>query len=65
MSERPGRPARVVAAVAAAIVVLDVIALNVVGDLPNEGWWFLAVPIGLVVVPIVGVVALVAAVSAR
>ncbi len=42
----------------AVIFVADVIALSVIGELPSEWWWVLAVLVGLLVVPILGFIAL-------
>lgn len=57
ISEWSGRQRRLLAMIglAVALVVGDIITLNVVGEVPSE-WWLLAVPIGLLIVPVIGVV---------
>jgi hypothetical protein len=40
------------------VVVGDIVVLNLVGEV-SSGWWLLAVPVGLLLVPILGIVALV------
>ena len=45
----------VVTALAFVMVLADVVALNVVGEV-SSAVWLIAVPVGLLVVPIVGVV---------
>lgn len=45
-------------------VLADIIVLNVVGELPS-GWWPLAVPVGLLLVPFIGAVCLIALVAQR
>jgi hypothetical protein len=44
--------------ICALIFVSDVAVLNLVGEV-SSGWWLLAVPLGLLLVPLVGIVALV------
>lgn len=61
MAAEAGSPARqrrllMVTAVCALIFVADIIILNVVGDFGS--WWILAVPVGLLLLPSVGLVAL-------
>ena len=46
------------------IVVADIIALNVAGEV-SSGWWLLAVPVGLLLVPAVGIVCLVLLIGQR
>ena len=48
----------------AVIVLADIIVLNVVGDLPS-GWWPVAVPVGLFLVPVIGVVCMIALIDQR
>ncbi len=48
----------------AVIVLADIIVLNVVGELPS-GWWPLAVPVGLFLVPATGAVCLIALFAQR
>ena len=48
---------RTIAAVAAVVLVADLVWLNVDGEVP-DGWWIVAVPVGLFVVPVVGLAAL-------
>ncbi len=43
----------------AVIAIGDIIALNLIGEV-SEFWWFVAVPIGLLLVGAMGIVALVA-----
>ena len=47
----------IVTAVCALVFVTDLVIINVWGELPS-GWWVLAVPVGLVLVPVIGVGAL-------
>ena len=47
-----------------AIVLGDIIALNVVGEVPSA-LWILAVPVGLLIVPVIGVVCTVLLVGER
>lgn len=47
-----------VAVVCTVIFVADIVILNVVGEV-SSAWWMLAVPVGLVLVPIIGLVSLV------
>ena len=42
----------------------DIIALNVMGEVPSA-LWILAVPVGLLIVPVVGVVCIVLLVAER
>ena len=42
------------------IVLADLLVLTIGGELPSEGWWWVAVPVGLFLVPVVGAVCLVA-----
>ncbi len=44
--------------ICALILVADIVVLNLVGEV-SSGWWLLAVPVGLLLVPIVGIVAFV------
>ncbi len=44
--------------ICALIFVADIVVLNLVGEV-SSGWWLLAVPVGLLLVPIVGIVAFV------
>lgn len=53
-----------VVASSAVIVVADIIILNVVGDLPS-GWWPVAVPVGLFLVPVIGAICLIALLAER
>lgn len=48
---------RLLAAITLAVVIFlgDIIALNVMGEVPSA-LWILAVPVGLLIVPVVGVV---------
>jgi len=62
MSRR--RTTAIVSAVAIAVLVADIVLVNLVGELPSGAWWFLAVPVGLGVVPVIAVVSLVGAVGA-
>ena len=41
--------------ICALVFVADIVVLNVVGEV-TSGWWPLAVPVGLLLVPIVGIV---------
>jgi hypothetical protein len=54
----------VVVVLCAVAVVGDIIALNVGGEV-SSGWWIPAVPVGLLLVPIVGIVALVRLIGER
>ncbi len=63
MNKRRSRLLTVVL-LSAAIVIADIIALNVVGEV-TEFWWFLAVPVGLFLVSAIGLVALVLLLKAR
>lgn len=49
---------------AVVIVLGDIIALNVVGAVPSA-LWILAVPVGLLIVPVIGVVCIVLLVAER
>jgi hypothetical protein len=62
----PGRQRRLlaVAAVCLLIFVSDLIFVNVVGEVPS-GWWLLFAPVGLILVPAVGVGALAVALLDR
>ena len=42
----------------------DIIALNVMGEVPSA-LWILAVPVGLLIVPVIGVVCIVLLVAER
>lgn len=53
-----------VVVVSAIVFVGDVVTLNVVGEV-SAGWWVLAVPVGLLVVPLVGIVGLASLLMAR
>ena len=44
--------------ICALILVADIVVLNLVGEV-SSGWWLLAVPVGLLLVPIVGIIAFV------
>jgi hypothetical protein len=48
----------------ALIFVADIVILNVVGEV-SSAWWTLAVPVGLLLVPIIGLVSLVLLVMDR
>jgi hypothetical protein len=48
----------------AVIVLADIIALNIAGEV-SSGWWPLAVPVGLLLVPAVGVVCLILLIGQR
>jgi hypothetical protein len=48
----------------ALVVLADIVAVNVVGEMPHA-WWFLAVPVGLFLVPAIGIVCLVALLTDR
>lgn len=48
----------------AVIVVADIIALNVAGEV-SSGWWFLVVPVGLVLVPAIGIACLIVLIGHR
>ncbi len=48
----------------AVIVLADIIVLTVVGDLPS-GWWPIAVPVGLLLVPVIGALCLIALIAQR
>lgn len=50
--------------VCAAVFVGDIIVLNVAGELPSSLWIF-AVPVGLLLVPVAGVLSLIALVTQR
>ena len=58
MSPERRRRLFTVVVVCALIFVADIVILNVVGEV-SSAWWALAVPIGLVLVPIIGLVSLV------
>ena len=67
MAQQPSRRERLLLAVvvlSAVIVLADIIVLNVVGELPS-GWWPVAVPVGLFLVPVVGAVCLIALLAER
>ena len=53
-----------VVVLSAVIVVADIIALNVGGEV-SSGWWPLAVPVGLFLVPAVGLVCLILLIGQR
>jgi cytochrome bd-type quinol oxidase subunit 2 len=53
-----------VVVLSAVIVVADIIALNVAGEVSSE-WWPLAVPVGLLLVPALGVVCLILLIRQR
>jgi len=55
-SEWSGHQRRLLAVIALAIIIVlgDIIVLNVFGEVPSA-LWILAVPVGLLVVPIIGV----------
>lgn len=63
-SEWSGHQRRLLAVIALAIIIVlgDIIALNVFGEVPSA-LWVLAVPVGLLVVPIVGVACAIALVA--
>ena len=68
MAQPQSRRERLLLAVvvlSAVIVVADIIMLNVVGDDLPSGWWPVAVPVGLFLVPVVGAVCLVALLAER
>ena len=46
------------------IVLGDIIALNIVGGVPSS-LWILAVPVGLLIVPVIGVVCIVLVAAER
>lgn len=51
--------------VLSAVVVLgDIIALNVSGEVSSD-WWIVAVPLGLLLVPVIGIVSLVGLIRER
>lgn len=51
--------------VLSAVVVLgDIIVLNVAGEVSSD-WWIVAVPVGLLLVPVIGIVSLVALIRER
>ncbi len=58
-AERLARQRRLltVAAVCALVFVADLIFVNLGGEIPS-GWWLLFAPVGLILVPILGVGAL-------
>ncbi|MGH9189224.1 MAG: hypothetical protein ACRD0Q_04190 [Acidimicrobiales bacterium] len=47
------------------IVLADLLVLTIGGELPSERWWWVAVPVGVFLVPVVGAVCLVALVGQR
>jgi hypothetical protein len=53
-----------IAVLCAVILLGDIIALNVAGEV-SSGWWVPAVPIGLLLVPLVGLACLAALVAQR
>jgi hypothetical protein len=53
-----------IAVLSAVIVIGDIIALNVAGEV-SSAWWVPAVPIGLLLVPVIGIVCLVKLVGQR
>jgi hypothetical protein len=55
---KPQRRLLTIVVLSVAVVVADIVAVNIAGEVP-EAWWVLAVPVGFLVVPTIGIVCLV------
>lgn len=66
LSEWSRRQRRLLAAIVLTVVIVlgDIIVLNVMGEVPSA-FWILAVPVGLLIVPVIGVVCSVLLVAER